>query len=122
MPAEGEPWSGDDLAAGLRLIEFLKEATARGEVPFRSSLRTVDVANYKLRADKLDGELRIRTVYPRCYINWGLPPGEEYNIEASASRKVEMLRALYKERGELPELTLDVRGAEGIRVVRPRRG
>ena len=122
IPAEGAAWGGADLAAGLRLIEFLKEAAARGEVPFRSSLRKIDVANYKLRQDKLDGELRIRTVYPAGYINWGLPPGEEYNIEASAGRKLEMLRALYKERGELPDVILDVRGAEGIRVVKPRRG
>lgn len=122
IPQEGEAWAGDDLAAGLRLVEYLKEATARGEVPFRSSLRTVDVANHRLRVDKLDGALRIRTVYPQGYINWGLPPGEEYNIEASASRKLEMLRALYSERGELPGVVLDVRGAEGIRVGRPRRG
>ncbi len=122
IPREGTTWMGDDLAAGLRLVEFLKEAAARGEVPFRSSLRAVDVANYKLRESGLDGELRIHTIYPGCYINWGLAPGEEYEVEASAHRKLEMLRALYADQGQLPELVLDVRPSKGIRVGKPRRG
>jgi hypothetical protein len=116
VPDEGQPWPGDDLAAGLRLAAYLKEATARGEVPFRSSLRAIDVSNAGLRRNKFDGQLRIRTVQPRGYIDWGLPPGEEYNVECTAARKLEMLRALYAERGQLPEATLDVRGSDGIRV------
>jgi hypothetical protein len=120
VPAEGAAWGGDDLGAGLRLVEFLKAATARGEVPFRSSLRTVDVANYKLRGgNKYDGELRIRTLNPRCYINWGLPPGEEYGVEPGAQRKVDMLRAVYAKRGQLPDNIIDVRDASGTQIGQP---
>jgi hypothetical protein len=122
IPADGEAWTGDDLAAGLRLIEFLKEATARGEVPFRSSLRAIDVGNFKRREDPLDGELRIRTIYPHGYINWGLPPGEEYNMEPPATTKLALLRTVYAERGQLPDNILDVRWFNGIRIGKLRRG
>jgi hypothetical protein len=122
LPDQGAAWTGDDLAAGLQLIDFLKEATVRGEVPFRSSLRAVDVANFKRRADPLDGELRIWTIYPQSYINWGLPPGAEYNMEPSATTKLAMLRTVYADRGQLPENVLDVRWFTGIKLGKLRRG
>ena len=112
VPAEGELWPGDDLAAGLRLVEFLREATARGEVPFRSALRTIDVANYDLRVQKLEGQLRIHTVSPRCNIIWGMPPGEEYGVEPTARRKLDTLRTVYAERGQLPDDRIDVCSAQ----------
>jgi hypothetical protein len=122
VPDEGAAWTGDDLAAGLQLVEFLKGAIVRGEVPFRSSLRAVDVANFKRRADPLDGELRIFTIYPQCYINWGLPPGAEYNIEPPAITKLAMLRTVYADLGQLPENILDVRWPSGVTLGKMRRG
>jgi hypothetical protein len=121
-PNEGEAWTGADLATGLHLIEFLKEAIARGEVPFRSSLRAIDVANFKRHEDALDGELRIWTIYPHCYINWGLPPGEEYSMEPPAATKLAMLRTLYADRGQLPDNILDVRWFTGIKIGKLKRG
>ena len=122
VPPAGAVWPGADLAAGLELVEYLRDATVRGEVSFRSSLRVIDVSNHGRRRDPYDGELRIRTIYPRGYIDWGLPPGKEYTVEASANRKLEMLRALYAERSRLPDLVLDVRGADAIRLREPRGG
>jgi len=121
VPAEGQPWPGEDLRAGLTLARYLKEATARGEVPFRSSLRAIDVSNWKLRRDPFAGRLRIRTVHPRGVVHWGLPPGEEYPIEPPAQRKLEMLRTLYIERGRLPDDAIDVRGSV-IKIGDPRTG
>lgn len=122
VPREGEPWPGDDLAAGLRLVQFLRDATARGEVPFRSSLRAIDVANFGLRKSPDDGQLRIRTIHPRSYIRWGEPPGEEYEVESPARRKLDMLRSVYAKRGFLPEGILDVRDVERAQIITPRGG
>jgi hypothetical protein len=122
IPREGEPWIGDDLAAGLKLVEFINAATARGEVPFRALLRAIDVANFKRRADALDGELRIRTIYLDSYVNWGLPPGEEYSMEPPATTKLAMLRTVYADRGQLPENILDVRWFTGIKIGKMKRG
>ena len=119
VPDEGAPWPGEDLAAGLRLIQFLRDATARGEVPFRSSLRAIDVANYGLRQNPDDGQLRIRTIHPRSYIRWGEPPGEEYEVESPARRKLDMLRSIYARRGFLPEGILDVRDVERAQIITP---
>lgn len=122
LPSTGEVWPGDDLQAGLRLIAFLREATVRGEVPFRSSLRAVDVGNFARREDPYDGQLRIRTIHPASYINWGLPPHEEYDVEPPATRKLAMLRAVYADQGQLPDDILDVRSFGAIKRGKLRRG
>lgn len=116
VPEEGQPWTGEDVAAGLRLVQYFKQAGARGEVPFRPALRAVDVGNFRRREDSYDGELRLRTVCPKSYVAWGLPPGEEFKIEATASRKLEMLRSYYSEHGgQFPDgWVYDVRGPDGI--------
>lgn len=113
MPEEGQPWEGGDIVAGLALIEFLSQSAARGEVPFRSSLRAIDVGQFGRR---VKGDLRIRTIHPKGYIQWGLPPGGEYNVESTAARKLDMLRTEYLRRGSLPPTVLDVRDPRGIRV------
>ena len=101
-----------DLAAGLALVRCLQSAYAAGRLQFRPWLTAVDVGNFGWRERPLDGQLRIRTIYPRYYINWGEPPGEEYPVEASVHRKLDLLGAVYAQHGQLPEMNLDVRGAD----------
>ena len=124
-PAIGAVWAGQDdpnqpapdLVAGLKLVEHLREAATQGRLPFRSSLRAIDVGNYYLKENAFDGKLRLRTISPRCYVRWGEPPGSEYPVEPSASRKLDMLRSLYAEQGQFPDgQILDVRKEEGIEV------
>lgn len=115
IPNVGEKWAGDDLAAGLALVSYLRDAAVRHELPFRSWLRAVDVANFKREQRPHDAPLRIRTIRPDCYINWGEPPGEEFPVEPDARRKIDMLRAVYAELGQLPQRVLDVRGKDGVR-------
>jgi hypothetical protein len=116
IPPVGERWSGEDLVAGIELVKYLRLAASRNEIPFNAALRAVDVANFDRRERRPDAPLRIRTVYPNCYVNWGEPPGQEYPIEPSAQRKIDMLRALYVELGQFPDRVLDVRGEDVIRA------
>jgi len=122
-PPAGVVWAGKtdpnrpapELEAGLKLVRHFREAAVQGRLPFRSSIRAIDVANFDLKENAFDGRLRIRTIYPRCYIRWGEPPGAEYPVEPTANRKLDMLRSLYVEQGQFVDgQILDVRKAEGI--------
>ena len=129
IPDIGQAWSGKDpqqpavdLAAGLKLVRFLHDAAVQGRLPFRAWLRKIDVANFDGRDNKFDGRLRIRTIHPNCYIDWGLPPGEEATVDtASASRKLDLLNALYAEQGQLPARILVVRWKEGVDCREPKK-
>lgn len=113
-PDIGQTWSGQDLAAGLKLVQCLRQAAARGELPFRSWLTSIDVANYHRREREMDGRLRISTISPGCYIDWGEPPGDEYPVEAGPQRKLQMLNSLFAQHGQLPERVIVVRWPDGI--------
>jgi hypothetical protein len=119
LPEEGQAWTGRDIACGLALVQFLREAQPGGLIPFRHLLRTIDVSNVgNLRHPY--GELQIRTIHPRSVIAWGVPLGEEAGIEPSPARKLEMLRTTYTEKGgDFPDgYVYDPRDASG-RVTQP---
>jgi hypothetical protein len=116
LPAVKQPWNGKDVAAGLKLARFLREAHVRDQLPFRSSLGTIDVS-HRSGSDIL---LHIQT-YPGCYIDWGLPPGEEYSVDtATANRKLELLNTLYAAQGQFPERIIVVRWTDGVQTFDPR--
>ncbi len=117
IPDVGKPWEGDDLKAGLALARFLREATRRGEAPFRSSIKAVDVSNYHNKVSRMAGRLRLKTVYPNAYVEWGLTPGDEGGVEATAAQKLENLRTAYVQLGgQLPAGRMDVRAAGGVEL------
>lgn len=95
-PAPGEPWPGDDLRAGLKLADYLLRADAAGRLPCRPVIRAIDVSNVGRRLSRTAGELRLRTSAPESVVHWGLPPGEEYQIEAPTSRKLAWLNQLHE--------------------------
>lgn len=112
-PPPGQPWPGEDVAAGLKLVAYLEERCPRGGL--RESLKAVDVANYNGRLNRREGWLRLRTLHPGRLIHWGKPPGEEYDIEARADRKLEHLTALYARHGQIPDYNfVDVRDPKEI--------
>jgi hypothetical protein len=86
VPKLGQRWPGEDVAAGLKLVQFLYRAEAAGRMPFRDEIRAIDVSNFDGRKSPWAGRLRLITTNPRTDIHWGLPPGEEYDIE-SCGRK-----------------------------------
>lgn len=112
VPAVGEPWADEAVLAGLDLVRFLERHCPDG---LRDSLKAVDVSNYGNRRNARDGWLSLRTVGPGGWVRWGLPPGEEYDIESPASRKLEMLWSYYAQHGQLGEgRIIDVRGHDEV--------
>ncbi|MFH1749042.1 MAG: hypothetical protein ABIG44_18580 [Planctomycetota bacterium] len=112
VPPLGEAWDSDAVVAGLQLVEYLTESAPE---QLQRLFKSVDVSNYKNRLNPRDGWLQIQTVYPDRRILWGLPPGEEYDIECTATRKLELLWSHYVEYETLPDCArIDVRSADAI--------
>ena len=119
-PAAGRRWGGKDVVAGLKLVRFLYRAELVDTLPFRAEIRAVDVSNFDGRQDPRGGRLRLITTNPESYIHWGLPPGEEYEIESTAESKLAMLCKLYAIAGALPDAgPIDVRDEEAIGIGSP---
>jgi hypothetical protein len=119
LPSLGDVWPGDDVKAGLKLAGWLQSWLPKrpDTKQLMSSLPAVDVANY----DRHIGGLRLRTVYSDSFVAWGLPPGEEYNIENTAEGKLKFLATIYAQEGQLPDAkVIDVRDPEAW-VIRDRR-
>lgn len=120
VPELGRPWPGDDVAGGLKLARFLYRAETAGRTPFRDEIRAIDVRNFDGRKSQWAGRLQLVTINPRSYIHWGLPPGEEYDIESSAELKLAMLGELYLAEGHLPDQgPIDLRAEDGIALGDP---
>lgn len=114
-PSPGERWAGGDVAAGLKLAEYLCQAEIAGKTPFRDSITAIDVGNHKGRKNPRGGWLRLVTINPQSYIHWGLAPGEEYGVESSAELKLAMLSQLYRSDGMLPDRgPIDVRDDDAV--------
>jgi hypothetical protein len=95
-PGIGNPWPGEDLAAGLALVETLNAATLAGHVPYRQVLTGVDVSRYHPLAD---GPLRLLTVQPPVEILWGRVPGMEVDLDARAEQKLAALAQVWERDG-----------------------
>jgi hypothetical protein len=109
VPRPGERWQGGDIAAGLKLARFLYAAEVSGQLPFREAITAIDVSNFDGRRNPWAGRLQLTTTNPESYIHWGYAPGEEYDTESSAERKLQLLRTAY-ELGRLPDtVPIDVR-------------
>ena len=116
-PDPGGAWDASDLADGLKLAEFLYQAELTGDLPdaLRGALWAIDVSNHKRRVDPWAGEMRLITTNDRFSIHWGLPPGEEYDIEAPAARKLSVLKEAFASLGDaLYGQPIDVRSGETI--------
>lgn len=118
-PPVGELWPGQDLAAGVKLVRLINDRSSAGLLASRADLRRVDVSNFGKRFVR-DGQLRIETSAPACIIHWGMPPGEEYNIESPAERKLAMLDQYWRYKGGRlgDDGPIDLRDPNG-RIARP---
>lgn len=109
-PPLGQRWVGDDLGAGLKLASFLYRAGESNTLECRADLRAIDVSNYKLRRDRMSADLRLILATGTTVIEWGLPPGDEYDIQLPAVQKLGLIEGLYRAHGSLPGASrVDVR-------------
>ena len=119
LPELGERWPGADVVAGLKLVSFLSRAELAGRLPFRKEIQAIDVSNF-YKKGSWDGRLQLITKNPESYIHWGVPPGEEYKVEASAEMKLAQLNSLFDKYGCLPnDRPIDVRTEGRIGIGSP---
>lgn len=86
----GDVWPGEEVAAGLNLIELLSAQ------PYRDQIVAYDVSG----RDAL-GRVRLMLRTQTGLVRWGLPPGQEQAIEPPAPEKLVRLARLYQERGAI---------------------
>ncbi len=94
VPEAGETWGGEDMAAGLKMVEALEEQS------FSRQIASVDVANFRGRENKLQPWILLETVFKAgsgmpSVVQWGRPVGEESFYDVKAAEKVAALNAIY---------------------------
>jgi hypothetical protein len=112
-PADGQRWTGDDLAAGLWMVK-----TLYGK-PFAEEIMSVDVANYGGRENGNEAHLILLTRYG-SEIRWG----QSHNwrgFEASIDRKLANLEQVFHQYGRIDanEPWLDLRFDKVLRPEPP---
>ena len=89
-PSEGTRWQGEDLKAGLALLQYL-----RGQNYF-SEIRAFDVGDHDAK-----GRLRLSLLTRHGMVRWGLPIGEEQTIEPEPQVKRNSLALMQKQAGSI---------------------
>lgn len=86
----GEVWPGNDLQAGLALVNIL--ATQ----PYRDQIHGIDVSKRDTR-----GRILLVMHTQKGMVRWGLPPGQEESIEPAAAIKAKWLSDVDRQRGAI---------------------
>lgn len=93
----GEKWSGDDLAAGLRMVSYLFDRS------YADDLLRVDVTNFNGRVNPKEPQIVLGTRY-QTQIWWGRPPSDDdldSFIELTTARKLTRLRLIREQYGRV---------------------
>ena len=103
----GERWSGEDLAAGLKMLNYLFDK------PYAEEILRVNVANVGGRVDAKEPQIVLLTKYG-TQIWWGRPPNDndvDAFIEVPTARKLNYLRYTFEQFGRVDanEKWLDLR-------------
>lgn len=110
-PPIGSVWPGADVQDGLKLADFLMRVESNGQLPVRPYLRSIDVSQH----DPKIRQLRILMSKPGAFVFWGVPPHEEYGVEASAERKLAALCEESKIRAWVTSgESIDIRAGEWV--------
>ena len=88
---EGEIWPGEDLQAGLALIQQTREQ------PYADQIHACDVG----ARDELGRINLILRTNSGGSVRWGLPPGKEQSIEPNAKIKRKRLAKVHEQRGAI---------------------
>jgi len=102
-PESGAVWSGEDLAAGLAVLDRIARES------FAYQVAGVDVENYAGRVDPYRSHLFLMTDRSDGRIAWGSALGQEVE-ENLAEQKLALLRANYRETGRVDadHLVIDI--------------
>lgn len=93
----GEQWPGEDLTAGLRMLNYLFDR------PYTDQILKVSVANLDGRVDAKSPQVVLWTKF-NTQIWWGRPPSEndvDAFIEVSTARKLNYLRLAFEQFGRV---------------------
>jgi cell division septal protein FtsQ len=92
----GAKWPGEDLAAGLDMVKLLYG------LPYAEEIVTVNVSNYAGRDSIKEAQISFGTTQGNM-IKWGRPinGGNDFFIEISTQRKLQVLRQIYEEYGHV---------------------
>ncbi len=94
VPAAGQPWPGEDIAAGVRLAQLiLKE-------PYREQVVAILLHNYGGRRDPAKCHVELVTDRNGSRILWGSAPDEELD-ENTAAQKLDLLYGNYRQHGRI---------------------
>jgi len=85
VPEVGERFEGEDLSAGLKLVELLRDKK------YASQIDVIDVSNFAGRSDEKASWIVLKTVWPGRVVLWGRTPGEEKFWEISTAAKLKVL-------------------------------
>jgi hypothetical protein len=94
-PRVGEPWPGEDLAAGMHLSMLLEDEA------FRPQVDRVNVANLDGRVDRKGPHIDLATNRPGSHVWWGRAPGHERGVEITAAQKITLLQTIYRQSGRI---------------------
>ncbi len=93
-PEPGARWSGEDLQAGLRILDLLHAE------PFDDEVREVVVQNFDGRMDARRTHIELITDQPGGSVHWGSAPGWEIE-ENTVAAKLAILRENHRRTGRL---------------------
>lgn len=93
-PEVGQPWTGDDVQAGLKLAAMLQNS-------LRGKIAAIDVGNYRGRRDPLAPDIKLQPRQLSSEIFWGHAPEEEFEMELPAIAKIKLLEDNLKRYGRI---------------------
>ncbi|MGA2172892.1 MAG: hypothetical protein ABSG82_07780 [Sedimentisphaerales bacterium] len=102
-PTPGEVWQGEDLAAGLAVLNKIErmDATVCPKKPLLSEVNRVDVGNFDGRRNKKEPHIVLYTK-SNTQIIWGAEIGTwQRHLESPDDDKLAKLYTYYQERGTL---------------------
>jgi len=91
----GDPWPGEDLAAGIEMAKCLYG------VSWVDELTRIDVTNFGGRNDVRDPQITLLTKRNTA-VRWGMAPGaKDAFVEVSTGEKLKVLKQVYADYGRI---------------------
>jgi hypothetical protein len=93
-PEAGEKWVGDDLKAGLEMVDVLASDSVA------DAILKIDVSNFSGRVDPREAHIVLITKY-NTQIRWGRPADDDQSFEISPAKKLQCLDRIAAQYGRI---------------------